>query len=160
MTDLPGPVNNPYAAPQAESAVAPASLYWNPGVEVRAERVRLGNYFAELYRRRIQLSGGLVGVVEWREMLDATVSVNDVVYSRQRNLAWEMVPRFEIPVMAGRPSTLVVEVRSRNWHYVWCIVLAFRIRLGERTLYSEGEWPADPPGEGSVDGGGASPPVV
>lgn len=133
--------DNPYVPPQAAVEPPPAAFFWNPGLELHAERIRQGNYFEELYRRRIQLSGEFVGVVEWRETLNATVSVNDFVYAKQRNLAWEMVPRFEIPVLAGRPATLVVEVRSRNWHYVWCIILGFRIRLDDRTLYSEGEWP-------------------
>ncbi len=93
-----------------------------------------------MHFRRIQFWGEFVGVVEWKASLCESVSVNDVVYCSIRNLGMDLIPRFEIPVLAGRPSTLVVEVRSHNWCGFWPVVDAFRICLDGRTLYSEGEW--------------------
>lgn len=120
-------------------------------------RFLFSNPIRDLYIRRIEFSGEFVGVVEWRGSLYESVAVNGVVYRNERNLGMAMIPRFEIPIQAGRPATLVVEVRSHNWGGFWPVIDAFRIFLDGRTLYEEGLWPADPPVEGRF-GPGPWPP--
>ena len=127
---------NPYAAPQAVSEASQIPiLRHHPGEALRAWR-----RFAWPVRRRVRFRGEYEFDLEWHLGLAESVAIDGQIALSVTNWSLQVVPKFEIPVFAGVPALLTVEVRVK----LLSVVDAFRVRLDDRTLYAEGLWPEEP----------------